>query len=273
MTTDAPRQAVFGTNELLEQIILSLPMQKIFGIQRVCRQFRDVIATSPKIQEKMFLRLRKDVPEETWKLDIFGKSLGNRLKPEEDVRFEKVVDIDSVKTEAALFRPVVLNPLFSLMPRDVSSKQRRYYAIDNHESITMDFSQSHFGDHPSFLKTYITDPPCYFASAAMETYFLLGPTQDLVPGTVSGHWVLSDQGLTIGNVLLAHTEATLQWGRLGHPNRFYSDSQLEEIIRDVDSSATGEGSSPKLTLELLGLIIPTEEEWKAVSSEHEEVTP
>ena len=56
MTTNAARQAVFGTSELLEQIILYLPMKTIFGIQRVCQKFRNVIATSPEIQTKMFLR-------------------------------------------------------------------------------------------------------------------------------------------------------------------------------------------------------------------------
>ncbi len=45
MTTNAARQAVFGTSELLEQIILYLPMNKIFNIQRVCRRLKDVIAS------------------------------------------------------------------------------------------------------------------------------------------------------------------------------------------------------------------------------------
>lgn len=56
MTTDGPRQAVFKTAELLENILLHLPAVKIFGVQRVCRQFRDVVATSAVIRQKLFLQ-------------------------------------------------------------------------------------------------------------------------------------------------------------------------------------------------------------------------
>lgn len=68
-TTDleVPRSAcrdVLGTTELLEHIISFLPMRKIFEVQRVAKQWRNVIGTSPTIEEKMFLRL-KTTPKET----------------------------------------------------------------------------------------------------------------------------------------------------------------------------------------------------------------
>ena len=56
MTTDAARRAVFETAELLENIIMQLPPRKIFVIQRVCKQFRDIVATSVKLQQRLFLR-------------------------------------------------------------------------------------------------------------------------------------------------------------------------------------------------------------------------
>ncbi|KAK4619692.1 hypothetical protein CLAFUW4_11536 [Fulvia fulva] len=57
MTTDAARRAVFETAELLEQIMLELPAFSIFTSQRVCHQFQDIVRTSSKIQEKLFLRV------------------------------------------------------------------------------------------------------------------------------------------------------------------------------------------------------------------------
>jgi len=36
--------------ELLETILLFLPMKTVFVSQRVCRQFKEVISTSPTIQ-------------------------------------------------------------------------------------------------------------------------------------------------------------------------------------------------------------------------------
>ncbi|TKA58976.1 hypothetical protein B0A55_10563 [Friedmanniomyces simplex] len=56
MTTDRPCQAVFNTAELLENILLHMPAKSVFGAQRVCRQFRDVVATSVQLQRKLFLR-------------------------------------------------------------------------------------------------------------------------------------------------------------------------------------------------------------------------
>ena len=57
MTTDAARRAVFDTAELLEQIVLELPLATIFTSQRVCHQFQDIVTTSSKIQEKLFFRI------------------------------------------------------------------------------------------------------------------------------------------------------------------------------------------------------------------------
>ncbi|KAI7360333.1 hypothetical protein KC354_g8964 [Hortaea werneckii] len=67
MTTDAARRAVFETAELLENVFIQLPPRKIFVIQRVCKQFRDVMATSVKLQQRLFLR--SDGPEaQEWRV-------------------------------------------------------------------------------------------------------------------------------------------------------------------------------------------------------------
>jgi hypothetical protein len=58
MTTDAARQTVLNTSELLERIILHLPMKNIFAVQRVSHKFKAVADTSPSIQTKVFRRLQ-----------------------------------------------------------------------------------------------------------------------------------------------------------------------------------------------------------------------
>ena len=59
MTTEAARKAVFNTTELLERIILHVPPIKIFAIQRVCKQFHNLIQSSTPIQQRMFLKSSK----------------------------------------------------------------------------------------------------------------------------------------------------------------------------------------------------------------------
>jgi hypothetical protein len=69
METDVSRQAVLNTNELLEGILAFLPPKQLFANQRVCNQWRNVIASSPELQKKMFLRV-DEVPRQTWGLKI-----------------------------------------------------------------------------------------------------------------------------------------------------------------------------------------------------------
>ena len=64
-------QRVFGTTELLEHIISFLPMRKIFTVQSVSKQWQNVIAASPRIEEKVYLRL-KTTPKETCDPRLMG---------------------------------------------------------------------------------------------------------------------------------------------------------------------------------------------------------
>ncbi|TKA81378.1 hypothetical protein B0A55_02079 [Friedmanniomyces simplex] len=58
MGTDAARRAVLGTVELLEMILLQAPAETVFIAQCVRRLFRDTVATSVLLQQKLFQRLR-----------------------------------------------------------------------------------------------------------------------------------------------------------------------------------------------------------------------
>ncbi|KAF7189985.1 hypothetical protein HII31_08807 [Pseudocercospora fuligena] len=64
MTTDAARDAVFYTAELLEQIFENLPPRSILTAQRVCHQFCDIVAQSSDLQNKMLGKDESAVVEE-----------------------------------------------------------------------------------------------------------------------------------------------------------------------------------------------------------------
>jgi len=272
MTTDAARRAVLHTSELLEEIILCLPMKTIFGVQRVCKQFKEVIATSRKIQTKMFLRLRNDVPDKRWALESLQKAQKPWLPHVDDARFRKV---DAKTKYGRSYRPVVLNPLLEVVPsiQYPQSGNRLYNSDDFREAVTMSFSQSHFGTQPSFLKTYISDPPCHMAEGAITADFLFDSAEeDAVRGTVSDGDVTLEQGLTIGSVVLARTNVDLRWDHSGLGDYSTPDAQLEEVVDETGPFVTGEGSSPHLVLKLLGVVVPTNEERRAVLSENVEVS-
>jgi len=60
MTTDAARKAVFNTSELLENIISFLPMRDILTkVQRLSRQWKIVVESSPTIRNKLWMTSSK----------------------------------------------------------------------------------------------------------------------------------------------------------------------------------------------------------------------
>ncbi|OCL15321.1 hypothetical protein AOQ84DRAFT_49271 [Glonium stellatum] len=74
MPTTATR--VLDTPELLESILLHLPLQDLLHSQRVSRQFHAAITSSPSIQQALFLRAkrRKSSPNE-WEINpLFRKA-------------------------------------------------------------------------------------------------------------------------------------------------------------------------------------------------------
>jgi len=61
---DAAAQAVFATTELLENVLVYLPMLDVLTSQRVCRAFRDTVDESLALQRKLFFIA--DAPYQTW---------------------------------------------------------------------------------------------------------------------------------------------------------------------------------------------------------------
>lgn len=68
--SDTASRAVFHTSELVENILFYLPARDLFRVQRVSMSFKNAIANSRRIQEKLFLRKEPSEPET--KMIIYG---------------------------------------------------------------------------------------------------------------------------------------------------------------------------------------------------------
>jgi hypothetical protein len=168
MTTDAPRQAALNTTEILENILSYLPNRTVFGVQRVCRQWRDVISGSPTIQDKLFLRLRGQTPE-TWLLtnpQTLDQMMDHIFPSERPVemkfRMADATDIQAVKVKfshsriidlSMLFTPVTLNPLLQC------GQQIEEEDIEFMIRVSSSGNLAHFAQPGSSRATFITDPP------------------------------------------------------------------------------------------------------------------
>lgn len=258
MATDSARKAVFDTSELLERIIVHLPMKDIFIIQRVSHQFRNVITTSPDIQTKLFLRLKKQ-PIETWETDDRSKHGVRKLGGSE-------------QQDGEVLTPVTLNPLLVEcgVPAYMSHAVRYIPAKwTGPQCVKMDFDSAHLGEHPSFLKMYITDPPCYTAMAGMSAELLLDPEHpellDSADTTVVGVAMEKDDGLTLGDIIHAPTDVELRGPAMGSLSG--EDISLAEMIAATDCEVIVEPEShPVCTLLLFDVCFPTDEERAAITS-------
>lgn len=59
-----PREQVLGTTELLENVLVFLPMRTLLHAQRVCHTWQDVITQSLTLQQALFFRARESKKNE-----------------------------------------------------------------------------------------------------------------------------------------------------------------------------------------------------------------
>lgn len=130
---DELRRGALETTEILEQILSYLSPRQIFGVQRVARIWKNVIAGSPTIGEKLFLRLQ-DKPKEVWMLFAFGNGPN-------DMRFEKVAPDTHSQTNhwtaagrtSQKFAPVALSPFLHASRGIAQAANERDGGLNNSE--------------------------------------------------------------------------------------------------------------------------------------------
>ena len=195
--TDASRQAVLQTNELLGGILSFLTPKQLFVDQRVCKQWRDVIAGCPELQRNMFLRV-DEVPRQTW---------GFKAKysyPDQRILSElRRFDNSPLSQPWRQLTPVVFSPHMTITNDDdgdgdekedgSGTSDRDYIAFELPCSLQI-------RSHSSILDTYFCNPPCYVFEFYLEFKF-----EPEIPGyrhlSVGGVRVQGGQALRVGEAL------------------------------------------------------------------------
>ncbi|OQO10425.1 hypothetical protein B0A48_03721 [Cryoendolithus antarcticus] len=161
MTRIAAVHAVLGTTELLEGILLNVPMFDLFVIQRVSQSFRDCIAKSHKLQERMWLRL-SGRPAEKWEVEVLPDNYGWS-----DGRFKQQISADTdgsdeiSSSQMAMHTPVILCP-FAWSGGDAfcsaySVTKPYVYLRSPHDKKSLRTDLTQLG---TWREMYVTDPPC-----------------------------------------------------------------------------------------------------------------
>ncbi|KAF2487784.1 oxidoreductase-like protein [Neohortaea acidophila] len=101
-------QAVINTTELLEQILLRLPITTLYGVSRVCHRFYDVMQNSKALRQRMWLQM-EDLRELNWIMPPPPLAVGPR-----EMFDEGTVQKDDPLGLARKFMPAKLNPLLGV---------------------------------------------------------------------------------------------------------------------------------------------------------------
>lgn len=141
-----------------------MPAEKIFGVTRVSRAFRDSVATSPTIQEKLFFR-PSGPPKEVWQVlgPQFSWYFAVRKRRYLQLRDPSECDPES----GCMVTPVVLNPCAKII--STSSNYQVKISLPKIHSLSECGARPRLADllqgygeaiGISFMDTYISQPVC-----------------------------------------------------------------------------------------------------------------
>ena len=120
VTKAAPCQAVLNTVELLELILLQLPAQDLFVLQRVCQRWQQVMVESAAILKKLFF-LPGDAPKQRWVVNtpLFPRDRMSQCSTNcylDDYHFHILPKGQCPDHGVQVVTPARLNPLLYLSP-------------------------------------------------------------------------------------------------------------------------------------------------------------
>ena len=269
-TLVAARSAVLNTTELLEAIMIYLPIKKIFAIQRVSRRFRDIIGKSVQIQQKLFIK--PCAKEEIWKLAHLPPRPG---QTGEDFESEpKLVFAHSAETAAenakSLFVPAILCPILDATTESVPVTDRLWLNDGDYREIQLTALIKRPG---SWELTQLTDPPCKHMRFSIHA--ALEDSRGKVRA-YSDPWIHIERlgGIVLGDILPAAMAARMTFYDAIKERRsvdYDGDTGLLQDCPRLRNAVTGNSNARLIQFyifaEFENMVLPDAEEWEAVTRE------
>ena len=275
----AARYSVFNTNELLEQILVRLPPRQIIEVQRVCKQWKDCIAGSPEIKQKLFFT--KEIPEEVWQTfertsSLRGHQLGWKALP----RGTPVMNLRRYHIGGSVYRPAQLSPFLRLASstRMFGSSATRLHNVHRPEAAVLGGSRAvllvdfltwslSFG-----ASSFLTDPPCVEARVSCDWRALysterMGP-KALMEGTT--HRLVSNaSGLTIADLIrgIMSVRGSSPAYTLRHGKRVRENIAFADLVCELEDEGYEDFHIVGgIELHLFSVAIVEDHQWEQVRS-------
>ncbi|KAK5739647.1 hypothetical protein LTR17_005131 [Elasticomyces elasticus] len=153
--TDRPRQAVFATVELLENILLYVPAKQVFALQRTAKQFRDIVTTSVRLQQKLLLQ--PPVASSAGLLAFKDEKLALISNyADVDLGLQQGLELQTFLAQPALYSNSILHLVPARKPR---ARPSMWLDCDS-LALGIPSGFKKVSGHHSWKKTYLTDRPC-----------------------------------------------------------------------------------------------------------------
>lgn len=272
-TDPLARKKVLATVELLENIIVQIPGPDIFVVNRVSRHFRDTIVGSSKIQEKLFNR--SHTSRQLWYLCSI--STPPRPSPRDDkglywrsydpANGDAVGEFVPVRLCGFLTVPAPLQGQPDTTPHLKVIKTAKLRCTEFDEAKR---AQGVWRD------VQLTDPPCNevflnnvslrITARSPQRIASLDRVRLVVPGGITLGDVV-DKACTTSTSLVTISE-TLQGERRDHhwSSQRLTIDQLRGAFKH-EQREQNVHSALYVDVELIGMVIPTQEEWDSVGKE------
>lgn len=259
MRSHASLQAVLNTSELLEGILTFLPPKQLFADKRICKQWRDVIAGSPELQRKMFLRV-DETPRQNW-----GLQIGFFTREPEVRRFED----SPLSRPWRRVTPVVLSPHLKVL----NISDEGYLGDNAGEWVNVQPPCSiPMGGRLSILDTYPSNPLCY--DFAMQLDFKFKPTIPRYDRLLVGYVQFkTGKALKLGEALdkamAIRTSAKLHRDRRDKSvksKRFWDISTIEVVNKLQHKHGCTAILCESSTIILNDMFNPNEQQWAEVQA-------
>jgi hypothetical protein len=213
--TQTACSTVLSTTELLEQILSFLPFKKIFITQQVSEYWKDVIADSPDVQQKLFNRLSAK-PRELWALferedrhSDPDSAETSRLTGVREYSMRKV-DQPEHYVFPHTWLIIDLNPMMTM---DTGPRARRklpaFKGTFRDFAISCEEKVGYTGTFDALEQRatmYLSDPPCLNATLNITTFYRdadASPTTFPIKVYLAGFGINSYTGLKLEHVLEA----------------------------------------------------------------------
>ncbi|KAI7158515.1 hypothetical protein KC349_g4800 [Hortaea werneckii] len=259
MTTDAARRAVFETAELLENIFIQLPPRKSFVIQRVCKQFRDIVASSVKLQQRLFLRSDGTEAEE-WRVAAKPDTQFPNNRWLSSFRYVRYAHNIGLNEDVGVpFKPVRLGHALELDRHESEdTASRAFYSANQWAQFRRGFI---FPGESSLAKTYLTHPPTQEAALHLSLCYKSDNHMRL-SGIVE---VSKLDGLKVADILHA-IQCSKLWDvkirrTATRERQTFKNVSLKEVTGDEDFFDKIKVDIGFAGIDLGNCIAPTEEEW------------